>query len=290
MPVRIVAVVTLTMAITLSAAQEPDVSTRALVARAAAYVADYQRQLTRIVADETYVQDVVAQIPMDPKMPRTRALQSEVFFMFAPGRGDWMAIRDVLKMDGHDLAGRPDVREALRTLPPHEVAATFKAYNSRYNLGRTYRNFNEPTLSLLVLDDEHRERFSFDRKRVERADGALVATLEFRERERPTLIRDLKHGHVFSRGELTIEADTGRVTKGVLTATIGPVKLELTTSYVPEVRLGLWVPGRFRELYEVGTAPTDRMLRGGAIGDHEIVRCEASYANYRRFETSVRVK
>lgn len=290
MPSRIGGLLTFALAVSLHAGQEPDMSTRALAARAAAYVSDYQQQLTRIVADETYVQDLVAQVPADPAMPRTRTLQSEVFFMFASSRGGWMAIRDVFSMDGRALADRPDVREALRTLPAHEVAATLKAHNSRFNIGRTYRNFNEPTLSLLVLDDHHRERFSFDRKRVERVGGTVVATLAFRERERPTLIRDLKHGHVFSRGELTVEAETGRVRKAVLIATLGGVKVELSTTYSPESRLRIWVPERFRELYEVGMAGNDRTLRSGNLPDHEIVRCEAVYSNYRRFETTVRIK
>jgi hypothetical protein len=258
----------------------PDDSTRALVARAAAYVQVYQQQLTRLVADERYAQEILEQAPPDPAGPRARVLHSEVFFMFAPGRGDWMAIRDVIAMDGRGVADRPDVHLALRTSPARDVAATFKRYNSQFNIGRTFRDFNEPTISLLVLDDEHRGRFGFDRRRVERAaDGSVVATLSFRERERPTLIRDLNHGQVFSRGELIVEVGTGRVRRAVLTATIGPTRFELTTVYVQEPRLAIWVPERFREEYEYRDRP-----------DYERIVCEASYSNYRRFETSVRIK
>jgi hypothetical protein len=262
------------------AGRQHEVSTRTLVDRAAGYVAQYQQQLTRVVADERYAQDILEQRPPDPAMPRTRVLRSEVFFMFAPGRGDWMAIRDVMAVDGQALTDRPDVRQALRTLPARDVAAMLKAHNSRFNIGRTLRNFNEATLSLLVLDDEHRHRFAFDRRRVERAaDGSFVATLTFRERERPTLIRDVKHGQVFSRGELTVDVETGHVRRAVLTATIGPRRLELTTLYAPEPRLAIWVPERFREGYE----HRDRR-------EYERIVCEATYTNYRRFETSVRIK
>ena len=96
--------------------------------------------------------------------------------MFAPAGDDWMAIRDVIQVDGQTVGGRPDVLQELRKLPSHEVAETFKTYNSRFNLGGTYRNFNEPTLSLLVLDAKHRARFSFDRKHVEHtADGTRTS-------------------------------------------------------------------------------------------------------------------
>ena len=266
------------------------VSTRAAVGRAAAYVKAYQQQLTSVLADERYTQQLIEQTPSDPKMARVRTLRSELFFMFAPAGDAWMAIRDVMEIDGHAIASRPDLREALQVLPAPDVARKFKDYNSRFNLGRTYRNFNEPTLSLLVLDDEHRGRFSFDRKRVERNGDTTLVTLAFTERERPTLIRDLRHGSVFSKGELIVEAETGRIRKAVLTATIGPVKVQLTTSYAHDTRLDLWVPATFREQYEYGVPANNAKARFESGAEYEHILCEASYTNYRRFETSVRIK
>jgi hypothetical protein len=191
-----------------------------------------------------------------------------------------MAIRDVLAVDGRPVAERPDLPEALRTLPPREVAATFKTYNSRFNLGRTFRNFNEPTLGLLVLDEEHRRRFSFDRTRVELVDGETLVTLSFRERESPTLIRDRERGRVFSRGQLLVEAGSGRVRRTTLTAKLPGVQVMLTTTYAADARLGIWVPATFRESYEYSIRRDER----------EVIECEAAYTNYRRFETSVRIK
>ena len=49
-------------------------------------------------------------------------------------------------------------------------------------------------------------RFTFDRRAVTRTPDAVLATLEFRERERPTLIRDVFLGPVFSRGEIVVDA------------------------------------------------------------------------------------
>jgi hypothetical protein len=275
---------------TLAAQPAPDTSTRAVVDRAAGYVKAYQTQLTSVLADERYSQHITDQIPPQTNMPRTRTMRSELFFMFAPAGDAWMAIRDVIEVDGHAVASRPDLREALQVLPATDVARKFKDYNSRFNLGRTYRNFNEPTLSLLVLDDEHRGRFSFDRKRVERDGGTTLVVLAFTERERPTLIRDLKQGNVFSKGELIVEAETGRVRKAVLTGKIGPVKVHLTTSYAHDTRLDLWVPATFREQYEYGVAANDAKARLESGSEYENILCEAVYSNYRRFETSVRIK
>jgi hypothetical protein len=265
----------------------PGTSTRAVVAAAAAYVAEYQEQLTYVLADETYFQQVAIQSPRDPNMPRMRTMRSETFFLFAPG-GGWMAIRDVLETDGNPVRERPDVRGALQALPPRQVAAKFKDYNSRFNIGRTYRNFNEPTLSLLVLDEDHRERFAFDRRRVVRDGDAVLVTLGFRERETPTLITDPHRGRVFSRGELIVEAGTGQIRRAVLTASIQNLSLQLTTQYSLDERLGIWVPTSFREEYEYGAAASNPYA--DQQPEHERIVCEATYSNYRRFETTARIR
>lgn len=268
--------------------QAPDTSTQAVVNAAAAYVAEYQRQLTSILADERYTQEIVSQAPPDLRMPRARYMRSEIFFMFAPADHDWMAIRDLMELDGKALSDRPDLRLALQTLPAGDVAVKFKAYNSRYNIGRTSRNFNEPTLSLLVLDDHHRARFSFDRKRVERTGDAVLVTVAFAEKDAPTLIRDTRRGPVFSRGEVVVEAGSGRVRRTLLTARVDAGSLELTTVYSPDQRLGMLVPTVFQERYDQGVASSSRF--GDSESEHEHILCEARYTNFRRFATSVRIK
>jgi hypothetical protein len=269
----------------------PDTSLAAVVEAAASYVKEYQDRLTFVLADETYVQQIRNQSPVDPKMPRVRRLKSEMFFMFAPADRVWMAIRDVAQVDGKAVDNRPDLKAALQTLPAPQVAGTFKSYNSRFNLGRVIRNFNEPTLSLLVLDPRYRNSFAFERKRVERRGGTTLVTVAFAEQKPPWLIRDLSLRPVFSQGEFTIEAGTGRVRRAVLKAKIGPVQMELTTLYAPETRLGIWVPEVFREHYEEGVATGNaRTQLLTSSGQYEDIACEAKYSNYRRFETVARIK
>lgn len=252
-----------------------------MVAAAAAYVADYQKQLTFVVADERYTQQILAQSSGDISAFRPREIRGETFFLFTAPQHGWMAIRDVVEVDGRRVENRPSPLEALRTLPPERVAAAFKDNNARYNIGRTYRNFNEPTLSLLPLTDLHRERFSFSRRTVTREGDTVLVTLEFRERELPTLIRDLKHGRLFSRGELLVEAGTGRIRRAEIRVEAKGLRVRLMTDYAPEERLGIWVPVRFRETYERGTERD---------GEHERIQCDAVYSNYRRFEVSARIR
>jgi hypothetical protein len=269
----------------------------AIVNSAAAYVKDYQRGLTSVIADEDYQQQVAAQIPLDRSAPSKRRLRSEVFFMFAPASGDWMAIRDVISMDGTALAERPNVREALRTLPPVEVARTFKAHNSRFNLGHISRNFNEPTLSLLLLDDRYRPHVRFTRKGVQRNRDGVWVTIGFAEDSTRTLIRDLSQKPAPSKGEFVVESGTGRIRRAYLVTTIGasPVSggmtAKLTTTYAPDERLAMWVPVTFAEHYQSGEttafAPDPRIKLPTTF---EEIRGLATYTNYRRFEVKVIIK
>jgi hypothetical protein len=278
--------VALALLVSTGASQGPDTSTKKIVEAAALYVADYQRQLTSVIADETYTQEIVAQTPLDPQMPRLRRTQSEVFFAYLAMNRQWMAIRDVMSLNGTALTERPDLRGAFQRLAAGDVPPRFTEVNSRYNIGRTFRNFNEPTLALLVFDERHRTRFSFERKRVEREGDSALVTIAFTEKDSPTLIQDRRRGRVFSKGEFIVEAGTGRVRRTVLMATSGSLRLELTTTYGLNDRLGMSVPTFFREHYEYGSNARTR----DSAARYERVVCEAQYTNFRRFETSVRVK
>ena len=266
--------------------QPPDTSLRAVVQAGSAYVAEYQRTLTSVVADESAEQEVVTQVPPARNAVRRRRTASEVFFMFTPVTNHWMAIRDVMRVDGRELENRPDIRRDLETLADDHVSAALKAQNSRYNIGRITRNFSEPTLCLLVLDERHRNRFKFDRKRVQNDAGVTVVTLTFAEKEGPTLIWDYRLGKVLSTGEILIEANTGRVRETTFRARSGDITLELTTKYTADERLNMWVPASFRESYEGGV---DRRARDGP-SYYEHVVAEATYSNYRRFQTAARIK
>lgn len=283
------AAVAAAMPIVLTAAPAPPQQEALVIARfvdkAADYVRRFQDELTSIIAEEQYSQTVRAQTPRAAGTPLETTMSSEVFFMFTPGH-DWMTIRDVVAVNGQPLETRPDLRTALRDLPAPQVAARFKAYNSRFNVGRVHRNFNEPTLSLLVLDDRHRTRFTFARAKAKRGDDPTLVRLTFRESRRPTLIRDLDGKPVFSSGDLTLDPATGRVDDIRFLLTVGKLKIALETDYAVDPHLGIPVPVRFTEHYQDGRASRD-----GRGGDrHEEIVCEATYSNFQRFAVQTKIK
>ena len=261
-------------------ATQEELSKRALVEKATAYVATYEQQLTSVVADEEYTQELVEQMPVEPDMPRARRLRSEVFFVFEPVDRQWMAIRDTMLVEGRPVPDRQSVRLAFESMPPSEVRRRFSQMNSQWNLGRTGRNFNEPTLALLVFDREHTSRFTYDRRALVRSPEGTLATLEFRERERPTLIYDVMLGAAFSRGEIVLDPG-GTIRRTSFRVTMKDVRVELITEYSLNDALQMWVPSRFQERYERG--------RKGS-NEFEVVTCEARYTNYRRYQVSTRIK
>lgn len=266
--------------------QQEAIAVAAFVNAAANYVRQYEEELTSVVARETYRQNLRVQTPRVENGPRSRTLTSEVFFMFVERQG-WMAIRDVLDVDGAPLESRPDLRRALAELPPSQVAARFKAYNARYNIGRIRRNFNEPTLALAVLSDRHRARFGFERVPPRRGDDPLLVTLAYRERTAPTFVRGLNGENVFSTGEFTLEAATGRITATRMAMQIGSIRVSLSTAYAYDARLDMTVPVSFSEHYLDGTPPRDG--RRSTVR-HEEILCEARYSDFQRFGVQTRIK
>jgi hypothetical protein len=258
---------------------------------AASYVDEYQKQLAAIVADEVYVQEIRAQDPPEEGAPRSRTLRGEVFFLFAAAEREWMAIRDVKEVDGVPLTGTRDVRATLRTLPAAQVADRMKSYNARYNIGRITRDINEPTLALLVLDATHRDRFKFKADKPRQAGDRRLVPLSFKERERPTLIRSTAGKPIYTSGELLVEPENGRIWQSTLNASVDAIKVQLTTEYSFDERLGLLLPTVFRERYEQGTVTSSRgSARSTTTPDHEVVVAEGRYSNFRRFEVLSRIR
>lgn len=264
--------------------------------RAAEYVRRYQKALTSVIAVEEYSQQVEARYPPDPRLPRSRTLESDVFFLYVPGY-DWMTIRDVLEVDGEEVAQPGRVAARLTRENARALAVQFKRENSRFNIGRAFRNFNEPTLALLVLDDRYRRRFSFERVRAETRKGRTVATFEFEETAEPTLVRELSGGNAFASGDLTVDVDSGRVLRTSLYVAPDGVEMTLTTEYDRDPRLGMYVPVRFGEHYVTGLPPQElRPLPGARQAQrrfrsfYEKIVCEATYRDYRRFEVKTRIR
>src|SRR6185436_6997394 len=90
-------------------AQEP--SLPAVLARAAAYVADFHRQLSSIVAEEKYVQNwfQTARFAVQPPPGLAhRELKSDLLLLKPTGTDPWMAFRDVFEVDSDPVRDREE--------------------------------------------------------------------------------------------------------------------------------------------------------------------------------------
>ncbi len=265
------------VAATLAGARQSthlDLSTKAITNRAAAYVADYQTKFAFLVADETYIQTVTRDDTV-----RRRVMHGELFLTFLRTDREWIAVHDVADVDGVPVPDRDNLQTLLQRADVTSVAQRVANRNALFNIGSVSRNFNEPTLALLVLEAKRVSQFKFDRNAVIDHDGTTAATLDFVEHNGPTLVKGPSTSPIYSKGEITVDAATGRVEHTVITFRDKAVDATLTTAYASEDRLGLWVPGTFSERY---------VLKNGKIT--EVTVCTATYTNYRRFEVTGRIK
>src|SRR6185369_2127816 len=118
-----------------------------------------------------------------------RTTSGELFLTYLSAERRWMAVRDVAEVDGQPVTDREDLPALLRRSSIAAVAPRIVAHNARYNLGKVVRNFNEPTITLLVLGTPRVSQFRFSMGEIDRrGDGPTLATLTFREFEEPTLV------------------------------------------------------------------------------------------------------
>jgi hypothetical protein len=287
-PRRAVLAVLLAVALPGTAPAQPP-TLDAVLTRAAAYVAGFERQLSGIVAEETYVQ---REIP-----GTTRTLRSDFLLVRPPGLDRWVHFRDVFEVDGSPVRDRQERLSALFQQPASdalEQARRIVMESARFNLGDVERTTNSPVFPLRVLERGNQWRFRFSRvdaaKRQDEsaADAGLPDTpnfrvstevwiVRFRERETPTLVRDPNHNwNVLSSGRLWIEPSTGRVLMSDMTWDHPEVRATMTVSYQSEPLLGMLVPVEMRERYE------DR--RTHARIRHPTVEGTATYSRFRRFQ------
>ena len=252
-----------------------DTSVKAVVAAAGGYVVRYERDMAYVLADELATQVVAT--PDGERVGR-RQTRAEFFLTYLPTEGTWIAVRDVKEVDGAAVSDTDDIGSLMRRAPLWRLGAAIAEKNARFNIGDVRRTFNEPTLGLLVASPVHHRRFKFDRKSVTRGASTMV-TLKFTERDRPTLISGTYGEPVYTRGDLDIDAATGRIERTFMEMTLGPVRAALATTYALDAKLNLWVPSVMSERYE---------QTAGAL--RQTITVDTAYTNYRRFDTNVIIK
>lgn len=263
--------------------------------RAGAYVEEFQRQLSGIVVEETYRQEVVPVIGPGrgkPIRPERRLLRSDLLLLRPNGAPAWVQYRDVFEVDGRSVRDREDRLTALLTKPGRsgaDRAQQIRGESARYNIGRIRRTMNVPLLPLEVLAPRRQSRFRFaldetGTRRSNKQTSGLASSphfhvstegwiVTFEERRGPTLVQTFSGGDVFSRGRFWLEPETGRVLASEMVAQDERVSGTLQVSYQSEPLLGFLVPIQLRETYaEVGYGAT-------IVG-------EATYGNVRRAENN----
>lgn len=251
-------------------------ATPILVDAARRYVEGYQRDFAFLVADEVTVQRASTR----GRMTATRTTRGELFATAVETDHTWMAVHDIHEVDGRPVPDRPDLREMLRRNPFALVALRLAAANARFNIGRVTRNFNEPTLALLVFTPRFVGGIKFERESVRLlrtpAGDVTLATLRFEGRDGTSIVGS-RAGRVRMHGSAVLDVATGHIHETTIRFADAQVNATLVTTYSHDPHVGLSVPVTFVETY---TAP-----RTG-----EQTAAETTLTNYRRFEVTGRIK
>ena len=276
------------------AMQAPDLET--VLSRASQYVQTYERTLGMVIAREVYVQRMPIEIGPDdvgasaitgdlwggfrpPQYHEVRLLSDFLMVRLASEGDRWMGFRAVVEVDGRPVRDR---LERLQGVFDESLETAVERWrkvaqeSARYNIGGFARSTNVPTFALLVLRDEHRERFEFERIDNERVEGLNVLVIRYRERVGPTLITDpRRQKDVFTHGRLWIDPVDGRLVRTEVRTgnEDSEMRSEITVRYRPNAELGIWVPREMKERYET---PQGHYLEAAA-----------SYSDFQRFRVTV---
>ena len=235
--------------------------------RAALYVAEFHRQLTGIIAEETYTQTVDS--TSSTRGNASRTLKSDLILV-RPGSGDrYVELRDVFEVDGRRVRDREARLERLVGDPSQEAGdrlGDIIRESARYNIGSIERNINTPLLPLLFLQQDYQDDFRFKHVpgRIQAfdapADRSLNDTpvfrvstemwaIEFEERSSFTIIRDTRGRSLPAKGRFWINPESGAVLISELVVEGSGVAATVTVSYQTEPLMGFLVPIEMRESY-----------------------------------------
>jgi hypothetical protein len=272
------------------AAAEPPPTLERVLVRAGLYVVELQRQLSGIVAEEDYVQDVrpsasgTLSRSATPSV-RHRELKSDLLLVRPIGASRWMQFRDVFDVDGQPVRDRNERLMKLFVSPSSSTANQAELIaqeSSRYNIGNLQRTLNVPLLALAILDPAQQQRFVF--KRIEKdadspvrsaaASATAVWVIGYREVEPQTIIRTTNFRDMPTRGRFWIEPETGRVLASELIAEDLTVRGAITVGYDLEPALQVMVPTQMREHYDV------------VRGSYRVMGV-ADYSRFRQFQVKV---
>ena len=239
--------------------QEPDLNT--VLARAAAYVADYQKQLVGIVAEEHYRQNVQNTSRGGRTTRQYRELRSDVLLVKLPDEERWLQFRDVFEVDRKPVRDRDERLFKLFVAPTvgaRTLAETIQAESSRLNIGPVQRTINMPILALLFFDVSWQRHLTLERLKVDNprqfaglSSPEAVWRIGFVETDSPTLVRGVGSMDIRSRGEIWVDTASGRILQTKMVSEDVRVHATIEVRYATQPGFTLLLPEEMRELYRV---------------------------------------
>ena len=251
--------------------------------KASAYAVRFRGEFAKVIGVEHY-QQTVRRSAVHQGL-RSRRIESEVFFTSVGEPPMFMTVRSTVRVDGRAVPGAHQrVVDALSSDSPASRQNRLRALaveGARYNLGAVGRTFNDPTLALMFLSPELRQRFVFSIGEPRAVAGEQVQRLEFLETTRPSLIVDDRDNmDADIRGSMEVTND-GRVLSTDL-------EVAIATRVVAGVRVRYGYESKLKMLVPVSMNEDYRNDDGANLGI-TLITCTARYSGYRRFDTSVRI-
>lgn len=251
---------------------------RAIVERVRDYIDRFEQEVSALVAEEHYVQRLERRISAS-RIHSTRELRSDYVLVKPADSLAWIGYRDVFEVDGTPVRERDSrVVDILGTTAPdsHNRAAAFALEGARFNLGPA-RTINVPTMPMQLAGRQHAGRIALRVGRVDRGKG--IAVLRLVEPNRPTLVRTPDGTDVLTSGELTIRIADGAIVAATLSFRFPGSRMReastMAVEYGDVEGIPVPVPLRMTE-----ALPMDDGQASGV----------AEYSNYRRFQTSARIR
>jgi hypothetical protein len=265
----------------LSARTQP--SLEQLLDRMREYLAEYETQLSSVVADERFEQRVVYTRAYQGGLPKTdderRRLESEVGFIRLPGGVEWLGFRDVRKINGRDVTRRASsVADVLGSnADVMSQARAIAEASAEHNLG-TPRSTNVPTAALDIIHPRNYAAHQFDLRGEETIRRTRTLIVGFTETRRPPLVSDPGGQELVSRGRIWVEPVSGAIWRvdWIYAPAVGSPS-SLRVDFVRNEALAMLVPSEMRETF---TSFGGLDARGNGV---------AYYTNFRRFGTGARI-
>jgi len=262
-------------------AQQPPVQLETVLSRASEYVAQYESELGNLIGTEEYTQSSVwMDNSVPPRVARKMQRRTSSDFLIIQVGEEWAALRKVNRIDGLKVKeNAPAFDQAFDSSPETnaKLLENFKHESTEYNLGDVRREINLPTFALHILRKKEINRFAFERAGTARIEGVQTWKIRFRETESPSMVVSQKGQALYSKGNLWIEPETGRVLQTefeVENPYASPrVNANIVVTYSPGKNVQILVPSLMIERYDSA---------------YNTIECRADYSNFRPFEVDVK--